>query len=70
MTSRVGAAWFRQPIAWLGAAILATTLAGCIVTLVLALRHADTPVATHSDTLLKVPLRHSSVTSPPKQEGR
>ena len=46
MRSRDAGAWFRQPVVWLGAAILVASIAGCIVTIVLAARHADTPVET------------------------
>ena len=37
-------AWYRQPILWLGAAILGASLAGCIWMIVLGARHADEPV--------------------------
>jgi len=37
-------AWFRQPVLWLGAAIFVASLAGCIVTIVIATRNADVPV--------------------------
>jgi hypothetical protein len=40
----------------------------CILTIVLAARHADTPVETGGGNVLKVPLRHSAATSPPAQE--
>jgi len=53
-------AWFRQPIVWLGTAVLYASIVGCIVTIVLATRHADTPVATGSDSVLKVPLRNAA----------
>jgi hypothetical protein len=68
--SRDAGAWFRQPVAWLGAAILVASIAGCIVTIVLAVRHADTPIETGSGDVLKVPLRHSPVLSPPPQQSR
>ena len=69
MRSRDAGAWFQQPVVWLGATILVASIAGCIITIVLAARHADTPVETGS-TVLKVPLRHPAVTPPPAQEGR
>jgi sugar phosphate permease len=70
MRSRDAGAWFQQPVVWLGAAILVASIAGCIVTIVLAMRHADTPVETGSGTILKIPLRHSAATPPPAQERR
>ena len=70
MRSRDAGAWFRQPVVWLGAAILVASIAGCIITIVLAVRHADTPVETGSGNVLKVPLRHSAATPPPAQERR
>jgi hypothetical protein len=39
-----GARWYRQPILWLGAAIFAASLAGCVWMIVLGARHADEPV--------------------------
>jgi len=38
--------WFRQPIVWLGAAILLASVIGCLVMIVLASTHPDPPVAT------------------------
>ena len=69
MRSRDAGAWFRQPVVWLGAAILVASIAACIITIVLAVRHADTPVESGSDNVLKVPLRHSTAT-PPSAQGR
>jgi sugar phosphate permease len=70
MRCRVAGAWSRQPVIWLGAAILVASIAACIVTIVLAVRHADTPIETGSGNILKVPLRHSAATPPPGQERR
>ena len=57
-------AWFRQPVVWLGALILAASLAGCAAMIVLAWRHADAPVETGGGSVLKVPLRHSTGAAP------
>ncbi len=70
MKSRDAGNWFRQPVVWLGAAVLVVTIAGCVLTIVLAARYADTPVATGSGSVLKVPLRHSDNSSPAAQERR
>ena len=40
------AAWFRQPIVWLGALILAATIAACIATIALAFLQPDEPLPT------------------------
>ena len=62
-------AWFRQPVVWLGAVILVASVVGCVATIVLAWRHADTPVETTGGNVMKVPLRHSAVaTSPARGE--
>jgi hypothetical protein len=62
-------AWFRQPVVWLGAVILVASVIGCVATIVLAWRHADTPVETTGGNVMKVPLRHSAVaTSPARGE--
>ena len=70
MRSRDAGAWSRQPVAWLGAAILVASIAGCIITIVLAVRYADAPIETGGGSVLKVPLRHSAATPPPAQERR
>lgn len=62
--NRPSDAWFRQPVVWLGALILAASLAGCVAMLVLAWRHADAPVETGGGSVLKVPLRHSPGATP------
>ena len=49
-------AWWRQPVLWLGAAILLASLAGCIVMLMLAARHADVPLAKAGVEVLRVPV--------------
>jgi hypothetical protein len=54
-TERGGGKWFRQPVVWLGALIFVASLIGCIVTIVLAARDADAPVATTGATVMKVP---------------
>ena len=46
----------RQPIFWVGAAILVAALVACVVTIVLAARHADAPVETTGVRVMKVPL--------------
>jgi hypothetical protein len=51
-----GDAWWRQPVLWLGAAILLASLAGCIVMLMLAARHADAPLPKAGVEILRVPV--------------
>jgi hypothetical protein len=51
-------AWYRQPVLWLGAAVFAASLAGCIATIVVSSRHVDAPVRdAHPRTLLEMPVR-------------
>lgn len=54
--ARTAQAWWRQPVAWLGVAIFAASLAGCIVMIVLAERHVDEALATAGAHVLSVPL--------------
>ncbi|WP_291210412.1 hypothetical protein [Dokdonella sp.] len=56
-------AWYRQPVAWLGVAVLAASLAGCVWLIVLGLRHADEPVATDG-VIFKVPVTRSAPPRP------
>ena len=60
MSTRHDAAWFRQPVLWLGAVILAATIVGCLATIVLAFRFADTPVDGGGAKAMNVPLRHAA----------
>ena len=48
--------WYRQPVAWLGIAITAAIIAGCVWTIMIGNRYTD--VHTHGDapTLLGMPL--------------
>ncbi len=55
------------PLIWIGAAILAASLAGCIWLIVVAVRHADTDVAVGSATVFKVPRERAP--APPVTEG-
>ena len=61
-TARGGARWFRQPVLWLGALIFLVSLVACLVTIVLAWRHADAPVETVGPRVMKVPTGHPSGT--------
>lgn len=62
-------AWYRQPVLWLGAAILIASLAGCIWMIVLGARHADTPVeGAHPHTLLDMPV-HGTGTAKPARDA-
>ena len=63
-------AWSRQPVVWLGAAILAASILGCVVMIVVALRFPDPPVDTHRGQAMKVPLRHSAEAAAPAPEKR
>ena len=51
-----GACWYRQPILWLGALILAASLAGCMLMIVLAGIFADTPEPTAGREVMQMPL--------------
>jgi hypothetical protein len=49
-------AWFRQGIVWLGAAVFAASIAGCIWLIVVAERHADPPLPNTGPQIMKVPV--------------
>lgn len=56
MPAQAGA-WYRQPVLWLGAAILAASLAGCVWMIVLGSRHVDVPLeGVRPHTLLDMPM--------------
>ena len=55
MTSAADERWYRQPILWLGAAILFASIAGCVLMVVLGARYPDEPLPTAGEQLLKMP---------------
>lgn len=58
-------AWYRQPVLWVGAAILAASLAGCVWMIVLGAQHADLPLEdVHPHTLLDMPMHRAQDETP------
>ncbi|RDI97375.1 hypothetical protein DVT68_16600 [Dyella solisilvae] len=55
-----GSPWYRQPILWLGVAIFAASLAGCVWMIVLGARYADKPLATQHPVFGVPSSSHSS----------
>ena len=49
-------AWYRQPIVWVAATVLAASIAGCVWLIVVAERYADPPLPTGGLQILKMPL--------------
>ena len=49
-------AWYRQGIAWLGVAVFAASIAGCIWLIVAAERNADPPLPNVGPQIMKVPV--------------
>ncbi len=47
--------WYKLPILWLGAAILLTSIAGCVLMVVLGSRYPDEPLPAAGEQLLKMP---------------
>lgn len=60
VSARATDAWWRQPVAWLGAAILVASLAGCIAMIVLAERHVDEALPASGVHVVSVPLARSA----------
>lgn len=67
---RGAGAWSRQPVVWLGALILAASIVGCIVMIVLAFRFADAPIHTEGGHAMNVPLQRSADAAAPVQHSR
>ena len=63
-------AWSRQPAVWLGALILAASIVGCVVVIVVAFRFADAPVDTGGRHAMNVPLQRSADAIAPVQPYR
>ena len=62
-------AWSRQPVVWLGALILAASIVGCVVMIVLALRFPDPPIDTHGGRAMNAPLQRSADAAAPVQNS-
>lgn len=60
--SGAAGAWYRQSIVWVGAAVLATSIAGCVWLIIVAERYIDPPLPGTGLQILKMPLTR---TSPP-----
>ncbi|MBS0570641.1 MAG: hypothetical protein JSS28_08535 [Proteobacteria bacterium] len=59
-------AWYRQGIVWLGAAIFAASIAGCVWLILVAERYADPPLPVAGQQIMKVPVaRPLPPASPP-----
>jgi len=47
--------WYQLPIAWLGVALFAASLAGCIAIIWLGEKYSDEPLPDSGETVFKVP---------------
>jgi hypothetical protein len=56
-------AW-RQPVVWLAAAIFLASIIGCIVIIVLATGHDESPAGSATEYLMKVPINRLPVDPP------
>ncbi len=63
-TRHAGSAWYHQPVLWLGIAVFAASLAGCVWLIVVSVRYADTPLDT-SQAVFGVPVSAHSAAQPP-----
>lgn len=59
------AAWYRQPVVWLGAALFVASLAGCVWIIVVAAHHPDAPVDHAGGSVFGVPSAPHSSHGPP-----
>lgn len=56
-------AW-RQPVVWLAAAIFIASILGCVVIIVLATGHDESPAGSATEYLMKVPINRLPVDPP------
>jgi len=65
--AHAASAWYRQPVLWLGIAVFAFSMVGCVWIIVVSVRYADTPLDT-SHAVFGVPVSaHSTPRPPPNQ---
>lgn len=57
--------WYRQGVVWLGVAVFAASIAGCVWIIMAGLRHADTPLETGRSAIFGVPAAPHSAPPPP-----
>ena len=57
--------WYRQCVVWLGVAVFAASIAGCVWIIMVGLRHADPPVETGRSAIFGVPAAPHSAPPPP-----
>ncbi|MEO8346905.1 MAG: hypothetical protein ABI607_14535 [Betaproteobacteria bacterium] len=62
--AKADGAWYRVPVLWLGALVFVASLAGCLLTIVLALHGGDPPLAATGASVLRVPLDHPQQQQP------
>lgn len=55
-----GARWYRQPVAWLAAIVLAASLGAVAVTIVVAQRYPDDSLPASDHRVLKAPVARDS----------
>ncbi|HET7065379.1 MAG TPA: hypothetical protein VFI49_13995 [Rudaea sp.] len=61
-----GGDWYRQPVVWLGIALGAASLAGCVLMIVLAARHADPSIGAEGALrVFDMPLTQRRAPQPP-----
>lgn len=55
---------WRQPVVWLCATLFAASLAGCVLMIVLAMRHPDPSPSAGGDVIMKMPVKRIPVDIP------
>lgn len=53
-----GAVWYRMPIFWLAVLMLVASLAGCIITIMIALGQPSDALGDDGERIFKVPTTH------------
>ncbi|MGD9600000.1 MAG: hypothetical protein AB7G76_16955 [Steroidobacteraceae bacterium] len=62
-----GAAWYRQPVLWLGAVLFAAMFAASVAMIVLGSRHDDEALPTSGSTVLRMPADRAAPPTPPRE---
>jgi hypothetical protein len=64
MTLPANIRWYQLPLAWLGIAMFAASLAGCLWIILLATRYPDDSLPASDEHLFKMPATRSLEESP------
>ena len=62
--------WYHQPVLWIGALLFAASLAGCVLMIVLGVRHPDVPLPIAGGEVMHMPLGRAPAPDDPAKAAQ